>query len=778
MKLRWLLLVISSLFLSSVSAATFESITTYAGRLTESGAPANGTVPMVFTLYDAANGGTSVSSSIPFDVPVSNGLFSVDLDFGGPVYNGDARWLQIEINGTLLAPRQRVSPTAYAVYAATANTLPGGAVTSSLLAVNAVGSSNLAAGAVTSSRIADGQVVRSLNGYFDNVALSAGVNIAINPTGNGLEISAPGGSSGWGLAGNSTLAGNFLGTTNNQPLEVRVKNLTALRLIPGTDQPNLSGGPNIVAGAGINTVAGDLQGATISGGGLISLFGTPYPNRILSGSLYATIGGGLGNTIGTNSGEATIAGGNQNTVYSNSMRSVIGGGIQNFIGTNCNSSTIAGGDHNSCGSNSAFVGGGTGNHANGSSSTLAGGYDNKVNSDVTFIGGGARNRCSGNFASIAGGENNITSADYATIAGGSANQVAGVGAGTVGGGVGNVASGDSSTIPGGSSNVAQGRNSFAAGRAAHALHNGSFVWADEQGTVPSPTPFESTITNQFSVRASGGINFQAGDVSINDRDLRLRAGNDPYHGLGRYGPAKLFGSSDLDGPVLYGYGGGTLGSKQYGERRHLAWYSDGSMYVHMGGNGFFIDDVINGGSGGTLSFSPAPGDFIYATGGARLTRAGVWQNSCDRSRKTDFESIDPKEVLTKLASLAVRSWRYTNEAITIRHLGPTAQDFKATFGLGDSDKSIGTVDADGVALAAIQGLYLIVQQQDDDLRALRAQSKQNAELKQELDSLKGTLVTQGETLARWESRFANLEEKIEHVQIRRSSLTAASVVGD
>ena len=49
------------------------------------------------------------------------------------------------------------------------------------------------------------------------------------------------------------------------------------------------------------------------------------------------------------------------------------------------------------------------------------------------------------------------------------------------------------------------------------------------------------------------------------------------------------------------------------------------------------------------------------------------------------------------------AWSY-RASPEVRHVGPTAQDFRAAFGLGNDDKSIATVDADGVALAAIQGL--------------------------------------------------------------------------
>ena len=59
------------------------------------------------------------------------------------------------------------------------------------------------------------------------------------------------------------------------------------------------------------------------------------------------------------------------------------------------------------------------------------------------------------------------------------------------------------------------------------------------------------------------------------------------------------------------------------------------------------------------------------------------------------------------------------EPETVKHFGPTAEDFHAAFQLGQSSETIGTVDADGVALAAIQGLYELVQ----DLQAENEQMR-------------------------------------------------------
>jgi trimeric autotransporter adhesin len=131
-----------------------------------------------------------------------------------------------------------------------------------------------------------------------------------------------------------------------------------------------------------------------------------------------------------------------------------------------------------------------------------------------------------------------------------------------------------------------------------------------------------------------------------------------------------------------------------------------------------------------------PGYPIEHSSGAVLTAGGVWQNASDVNRKTDFRALDPRDVLATLVRLPVQSWRYTNEVRNVRHLGPTAQDFKAAFNLGTDDKSIGTVDADGVALAAIQGLNEVVKEKDARIRALE---KDVAELK----ALVSTLVQTG-----------------------------------
>lgn len=77
----------------------------------------------------------------------------------------------------------------------------------------------------------------------------------------------------------------------------------------------------------------------------------------------------------------------------------------------------------------------------------------------------------------------------------------------------------------------------------------------------------------------------------------------------------------------------------------------------------------------------------------------------DKNSKENFSSVNTIEILDNLSSMPIQSWNYTEDSSSVRHIGPTAQDFQATFGLnGDDDIHISSIDLQGVALAAIQGL--------------------------------------------------------------------------
>ncbi|NMD21785.1 MAG: hypothetical protein GYA76_16300 [Verrucomicrobia bacterium] len=122
----------------------------------------------------------------------------------------------------------------------------------------------------------------------------------------------------------------------------------------------------------------------------------------------------------------------------------------------------------------------------------------------------------------------------------------------------------------------------------------------------------------------------------------------------------------------------------------------------------------------------------YSTNGTAtalmtVTQAGdvtakSFNPSSDRHLKENFAAVSPEEVLAKVTALPISRWNFKGETETA-HVGPMAQDFHAAFGLGTDDKHIATVDADGVALAAIQGLN---QKLETEAAALRTE---NAELK-------------------------------------------------
>lgn len=118
------------------------------------------------------------------------------------------------------------------------------------------------------------------------------------------------------------------------------------------------------------------------------------------------------------------------------------------------------------------------------------------------------------------------------------------------------------------------------------------------------------------------------------------------------------------------------------------------------------------------------GFFIYSatdnnTGAWLPPGQGQWQSLSDRNAKENVRTIDTGSVLDRLASIPITTWNYKAQGALIRHIGPMAQDFRSAFELGIDEKSIATGDADGVALAAIQGLYHIVQEQDAEIGSLQ-----------------------------------------------------------
>ncbi|HEY3861631.1 MAG TPA: tail fiber domain-containing protein [Verrucomicrobiae bacterium] len=102
-----------------------------------------------------------------------------------------------------------------------------------------------------------------------------------------------------------------------------------------------------------------------------------------------------------------------------------------------------------------------------------------------------------------------------------------------------------------------------------------------------------------------------------------------------------------------------------------------------------------------------------------ILATGTVTGTSDRNVKTNFAEISAEEVLNKVAGLPITRWNYNADA-GVAHIGPMAQDFYAAFNVGMDDKHISMVDADGVALAAIQGLNQKVEEKDAKIKELEA----------------------------------------------------------
>ena len=326
------------------------------------------------------------------------------------------------------------------------------------------------------------------------------------------------------------------------------------------------------------------------------------------------------------------------------------------------------------------------------SSTIGGGSGNTIREFLSAGFGGC---------TIGGGSgNSIENTSFATIGGGFGNEAYGHAA-TVSGGSQNTNRGDFATIPGGEMNTTFGQWSFAAGRRAKAIHDGTFVWADSQGA-----DFASTAANQFCIRAAGGVGINRAPVAtLHVQSPRATAIDN----------TASFVNTNL-GP----------------NASHIQYGITGDWYIRSATNS---GKVILQDSGGNVGIgTSSPGEKLHVVGNIFAT-GSITPNS-DRNAKTGFAPVDAAVILEKVVALPITSWRFKAEPEFVRHVGPVAQDFQAAFALGEHPTAITTVDADGVALAAIQGLNQKLEDRSKILEAeLKRRDAENAELKARLTVL-------------------------------------------
>ena len=146
MKFKLIALCYAALCLSAFAQGT---AFTYQGQLNSSGAAANGSYDLVFTLYNdpllGSQQGTAVTNSA---VAVSNGLFTATLDFGSAAFNGQSLWLQLQVRASgggafsSLTPRQPLTSAPYAIQSVNAATATTAGRANSVAATNISGTRN------------------------------------------------------------------------------------------------------------------------------------------------------------------------------------------------------------------------------------------------------------------------------------------------------------------------------------------------------------------------------------------------------------------------------------------------------------------------------------------------------------------------------------------------------------------------------------------------------------------------------------------------------------
>lgn len=124
-------------------------------------------------------------------------------------------------------------------------------------------------------------------------------------------------------------------------------------------------------------------------------------------------------------------------------------------------------------------------------------------------------------------------------------------------------------------------------------------------------------------------------------------------------------------------------------------------------------------------------------GAGNLTIQGSLTENSSRAAKDGFMRVHPETLLAKLEKLRITEWSYKHTP-DWRHVGPMAEDFHATFGLGPDDR-IAPRDLAGVALAAAQALKKENDRLQGELEALQKAQSRNAELEQRVARMEARL---------------------------------------
>jgi hypothetical protein len=631
---------------------------TYQGRLNDSGGPAGGRYDLRFALYDAASAGGQQGNLLTNTATVvSNGLFTVTLDFGNQ-FSGAGRWLEIAVrtNGagafTPVAPRQWLTPTPYAVRAASAS------VADTATVVNAA---NLV-GTLPASQVS-GVIARS--------QLPAGVLVVTNNPGNSYL----------NLAG--SLSGGLGGFTNLDITSSAFGPRNHLRFndTPGNEQVWFHAAKNM-----------DVE--TVNDG-------TLWVGRDFAATIDhdTTLHGKHDLTLNVDNNLSETAGFNLNTSVANNFGLMVGSDL----------------------------------------SVTAHNLTAQANLNATLTVGAYLSASVGNSLTLDVGNNlSITAGSAMNVSVGTSLALMATGGVGIG-----------STTPQGMLEIQGGADSFgnsdARSLALAYRYGGYRHWIRTRHNSAAATgnaiDFFVNTGNTPSASAAPGLNNVLG--------LTVEAGNGGSVGIGTASPqANLHVYSANNPTVVRVQSSGTPGfgrleflSNPQGDANEWrpayiqstdAGNFTGGLAFVVNGTGvaskFGASEVMRIQNGRVGIGTTAPVSALQVVGTVTAT---AFNPPSDRNLKENFTPVSPREVLEKVAMLSISRWNFIGDAATL-HVGPMAQDFHAAFGLGTDERHIATVDADGVALAAIQGLNEKLKQKETEI----------AELKHRLDVLEKNLSSQ------------------------------------
>jgi hypothetical protein len=291
---------------------------------------------------------------------------------------------------------------------------------------------------------------------------------------------------------------------------------------------------------------------------------------------------------------------------------------------------------------------GLNNTAAGDNSTASGGSGNVAGGVYSAVVGGMDNSATEPYANVAGGANNLSDGAFATISGGQSNLAIGYNS-AIGGGIGNYAGDQLAFIGGGYLNTA-GHSAVASGGQ------------------------NNSATGQYSAIGGGANNQALGAGSVVPGGMGNTAAGAASYSAGTNARA------NHDGAFVWGDGAGLTES-----------IGDNSWAASASGGAIFWTDSTR------------------IVGASLAPSASSWASVCDRRAKENISPLDPADILSRVGELPLYEYNYRGMGAGAKYRGPMAQDWHRLFPSEKDRTRIETLDFDGVALGAIQGLLARVE---------------------------------------------------------------------